>query len=230
MPDLRNDDAAREDRVDEVIASYLEAVERGESPDARAYIAQHPDIASELSLFFADRAEFQQMAGELSPAAEGEQGWTGSLANKPPSDPNEPTWATRNDRPTSCKAAWRRYLGDYELLEEIARGGMGVVYKARQVTLNRIVALKMILAGQLASAEDVKRFRIEAEAAASSTIRISCRSTKWASTTGNTISRWDTSMGRAWRHAWPRDPCRRARPPSWSRPWPRRSSMPTKRA
>src|SRR5215203_86118 len=73
---------------------------------------------------------------------------------------------TRSDMMQQKKKATIRYFGEYVLMGEIAEGGMGVVFDARQISLNRRVALKLIRSGARASEGELRRFRVEAEAAA----------------------------------------------------------------
>jgi WD40 repeat protein len=142
---------AATDRFDDVLAAYLEACDAGWAPDRAAFLARYPEWRSELEAFFASQDEVC--------------GLTGSFRPTPPPGSADPNVTVVEAVPPFA-ASTPRTFGDYELLEEIARGGMGVVYRARQISLNRVVALKMILAGRLANAADVQRFRNEAEAAA----------------------------------------------------------------
>jgi serine/threonine-protein kinase len=140
----------RDGRLSEVIAAYLQAVEAGATPDREAILAANPDFAGELAEFFADQQEFDRLLSSFrgdSPLTTRFRGSSSSGSAAPG------RW------PSGC-------FGDYELIEEIARGGMGVVFKARHTRLDRTVALKMILAGRLATPADVRRFRVEAENAA----------------------------------------------------------------
>jgi WD40 repeat protein/serine/threonine protein kinase len=140
-------DSSRMRRLNEIIAGYLQAVDRGQTPDRGQLLSQHPDLADSLRAFFADHDRMKQAAVPLPPT-------------------EAPTLAPSEVPTNAAPCATVPYFGDYESLQEIARGGMGVVYKARQVSLNRMVALKMILSAQLASPQDVQRFHAEAEAAA----------------------------------------------------------------
>jgi WD40 repeat protein len=149
-----SDDSAKDRQLEDILHTYLQAVDAGQPPDRDALLQSHPDLVFELAAFFANQDEVAQlargMAEPVAPALPAAEAATG-----PAGEASVPALGTQV-----------RYFGDYELLEEIARGGMGVVYRARQVSLNREVALKMILAGQLASEDDVRRFQAEAEAAA----------------------------------------------------------------
>jgi WD40 repeat protein/tRNA A-37 threonylcarbamoyl transferase component Bud32 len=140
---------SREKQLESILHAYLQAVDAGGMPDQGEVLRRHPDLADELREFFADAGKMDRFAQSLRKAQIGDA-----------------TIGADGASDTEGALPRLRYFGDYELLEEIARGGMGVVYKARQVSLNRIVALKMILAGQFASTVEVQRFHTEAEAAA----------------------------------------------------------------
>ncbi len=153
----RDDDTdGRDRRLDEAVTEFLQAAEVGRAPSPDEWIARHPDLAPELTAFFAAHAELERLTAFHRVAR------VARVAR--PADATID--AASNGPPGARPAATVRTFGDYELLEEVARGGMGVVFRARQVSLNRTVALKMILAGPLASDADVRRFLSEAEAAA----------------------------------------------------------------
>ena len=87
------------------------------------------------------------------------------------------------------KNATIRYFGDYVLMGEIAEGGMGVVFDARQISLNRRVALKLIRSGARASEGRARAFEWKRKPRPGSTIRGSFPSTKSENTTGRPSSR-----------------------------------------
>jgi WD40 repeat protein len=146
MSDVPSQAAEKERQLNEVLAQYLEAVEAGETPDRAALLARHPNLAGELDEFFSNIDELMDSGPRTHETV------TASVPLKPVPDPAALLPGSR--------------LGDYEIIQEIARGGMGVVYRVRHLSLNREVALKMILGDRQAHERSLRRFRVEAEAAA----------------------------------------------------------------
>jgi serine/threonine-protein kinase len=128
-----------------LLEAYLQDLHAGRQSDKARLLAEHPELASALDCLEA----LEQMA-------------------PPPQPDPDRTLPLRNkaETPEDSAPVNTADFGKYELLGELGRGGMGVVYKARQKDLNRLVALKMILAGNLASDDHLDRFNDEARAAA----------------------------------------------------------------
>jgi serine/threonine-protein kinase len=123
---------------------------QGRVPDIDAVVGLHPELGEELRGLWLTA----QVAEELARTAE----YDGARTS--------PTKTHRGtNEPPPGSASFAR-IGDCELLEELGRGGMGVVYRARQLGLGRIVALKVLLNAATASPLDVARFRAEASSAA----------------------------------------------------------------
>lgn len=158
------DDCDRDARLDEAVTDWLKAIEQNvvdqdSGADRQAWFERYPQLQGELAEFFADEGQLARLTTPLREV----------LRSIPPPiasgvDAETLIWHGGHTRFPVHIAG--RAFGEYELLAEIARGGMGVVYKARQTRLNRTVAIKMILSGQFAGRDDVRRFLAEAEAAA----------------------------------------------------------------
>src|SRR5262249_46478410 len=112
-------------RFELVVEQFLREREAGRNPDPQRYLESFPELTAPLRDFFAGQDLFDRLAPDLAPQARTTPTAT-SLALPAPGD----------------------HVGGFELLEEVGRGGMGVVYRARQAKLGRVVALKMIRRGQ----------------------------------------------------------------------------------
>lgn len=143
------DESSADRRLADVLSNLADEVAAGRQVDFDKVCRRHPDLASDL----------RRLWGAVLVT---------DIAGGAPSAPTDGSGSGQGD---SAAQRWQRLrlparVGDYQLLEEIGRGGMGVVFRAHQISLDRPVAVKMILRGRLASEGDLQRFLSEAASTA----------------------------------------------------------------
>ena len=142
-PDGRHDhQLTREDRLVAAMEQYRAAIDAGESIDRQAFLGRYPDMAPELAECLAAMEIIQGVAKQVNQAD-----FAQSAAESP-------------------AARTLHALGDFQIVKELGRGGMGVVYEAQQLSLGRTVALKVLPFAAMLDDKQLQRFKNEARAAA----------------------------------------------------------------
>ena len=192
----------RERQIDLAVVEYLRAEAAGATPERAVFLGRHADIAAELGQFFADRDAVTRLGSPVGVFAGAAGG------GDTPGHGLSPTFPAA--------------FGPYELLAEIGRGGMGVVYRARQAVLQRLVAIKMITPGAATGPWQWRASAMRRRRRRACSIPTSCRFSRSGNTRASRTSPWNTSREAAWRGAWMDSRSRPGRPLNLLRPWPGR--------
>ncbi len=143
---------SREDRLNNILLDYVEACEAGGQPDQEEILARHPELAEDLALFFCERDRLERLGGVIRNVEQNaDDRFRGATTD-----------ASRVAPPETVNGC----LGDFRLLREVGRGGMGIVYEAEQISLGRRVALKILPFASALDPRQLQRFKNEAIAAA----------------------------------------------------------------
>ncbi len=156
MSDNPLSQAKREERLNQVLLAYVEDAQSGRTPDRRRLIESNPDLKAELEEFFDGQDEVARLMAPLREAGSGLL--TSTLEIEESED--------RTADITEASPPALGQLGDFRLMREVGRGGMGVVYEAEQISLRRRVALKILPFASAIDPRQLQRFQNEALAAA----------------------------------------------------------------
>ncbi|MCA9067577.1 MAG: protein kinase [Planctomycetaceae bacterium] len=166
----------RQQQLEQVIAEFLLAVDSEESVDPQQWIDRYPELSPEFAEFILDQWEVDQLIGSARDQEDSSRlkAFRPNPKNTPPKGAPEEidtthalaegttSARTNHDNSEPGIKSYAR-IGDYEILREVGRGGMGVVLQAQHQSLDRVVAIKMLRMGALASQEEFARFANEVQ-------------------------------------------------------------------
>ncbi len=153
---------SRDDRLAELILRYVDSIEAGKPLDREQFINLNSEFQAELKQFFASRDQLESVAAPIRNAVNLDWGWQ---VNSAVAEPSGGGTGARTSSNNSGEVRALGQLGDFRLLREIGRGGMGIVYEAEQLSLQRRVALKVLPFAAAIDPKHILRFKNEALAA-----------------------------------------------------------------